>query len=358
MNILYISNLSEHKLAGPNYSVPRQILAQSKVDNIFWLNMNNNEILEDYHSLCHKVRDFSGSIPDCLPVPFNKPDLVVFEGFYGLFTLKVGINLWRHNIPYIIVPRSQLTKQAKQQKKWKKFIADKVFYDYFAKKSVAIQFLTDEEAKDSCKYKGRYFVIPNGMDYRDYDLKILKDDNATITYIGRVTIYQKGLDILLDAINIIQDKLRINNVKIRIYGPDRDNSVRQLRNFCGDKSIEDIVEIYGSVIDDEKKVVLKNSDYFIMTSRFEGLPMGLLEALSYGLPCIVTPGTNMQKEILEADAGYACELDAESIADAILAAINGTEQYTSKSLNAYNLAKKYSWDDIAKRTHEEYLKLI
>ena len=40
MNILYISNLSGSKFAGPSYSVPEQIRAQAKYDNVFWLNLN------------------------------------------------------------------------------------------------------------------------------------------------------------------------------------------------------------------------------------------------------------------------------------------------------------------------------
>lgn len=45
--------------------------------------------------------------------------------------------------------------------------------------------------------------------------------------------------------------------------------------------------------------------------------MGLIEALSYGLPSVVTRGSNMLKEIKEADAGWVAEIDAISIAQAL-----------------------------------------
>lgn len=40
MNILYLSNLTGNLFAGPNNSVPAQIRAQSKIDNVFWYNIN------------------------------------------------------------------------------------------------------------------------------------------------------------------------------------------------------------------------------------------------------------------------------------------------------------------------------
>lgn len=45
--------------------------------------------------------------------------------------------------------------------------------------------------------------------------------------------------------------------------------------------------------------------------------MSILEAMSYGIPCMVTPGTNMDKEVLEANAGWVVELSEESIANGI-----------------------------------------
>ena len=95
-----------------------------------------------------------------------------------------------------------------------------------------------------------------------------------------------------------------------------------------------------------------------MTSRFEGMPMGLIEALSYGVPCIVTPGTNLMQEIESAGAGFGCELMPEKIASAIMLSLTNKTELLEMRNNAKVLAAQYSWDEIASKTHDAYEKLL
>ena len=89
------------------------------------------------------------------------------------------------------------------------------------------------------------------------------------------------------------------------------------------------------------------------------MPMGLLEALSYGIPCIVTPGTNMAEAIQECNAGWVADLTADSIAEKIQLAINdysnNKEQFR---FNAHNLSKKYEWKEIAMHSLSVYNKYV
>jgi glycosyltransferase involved in cell wall biosynthesis len=85
--------------------------------------------------------------------------------------------------------------------------------------------------------------------------------------------------------------------------------------------------------------------------------MGLIEALSYGIPCIATKGTNMAEEIFDADAGWVAENEMTSVKDALLQMCS-TEDFSKKGDNARNLAQKYSWDSIAMNSHDEYEKIL
>ena len=100
------------------------------------------------------------------------------------------------------------------------------------------------------------------------------------------------------------------------------------------------------------------SDVFIQTSRFEGMPLGILEALSYGIPCLITEGTTLT-EFVKQEAGWSCETDAKSISLTIKKAIEEKRLLNQKSQCAKNICEKYfSWENVSRSTLEEYVKII
>ena len=95
-----------------------------------------------------------------------------------------------------------------------------------------------------------------------------------------------------------------------------------------------------------------------MTSRFEGHPMALIEALSYGLPCIVTTGSNMKAEIEKLKAGWGADNNIDSIAAAIKSMLYSKQNFKQMSSAAQELSRRYSWDAIAKASHAIYTELL
>ena len=149
MNVLYISNLTGNLFAGPNNSVPAQIKAQSKRDNVFWYNINDIKREEWKEINCYNLKDYpSGRLKD-LPKPFNKPDIAVIEEFYCFPFCKIIKDINENNIPYIIIPRSELTKKAQKRKRVKKFIGNICYFKKMANNASAIQFLSKQEKVDS-----------------------------------------------------------------------------------------------------------------------------------------------------------------------------------------------------------------
>ena len=86
--------------------------------------------------------------------------------------------------------------------------------------------------------------------------------------------------------------------------------------------------------------------------------MGLIEALSYGLPCIITTGANMREEVEKYDAGWCSDFSFEGIQKSILDMINQKSLYNRKGQNAIKLAANYEWDIIAQKFHAEIKKFF
>lgn len=95
-----------------------------------------------------------------------------------------------------------------------------------------------------------------------------------------------------------------------------------------------------------------------MTSRFEGMPMSLIEAMSYGLPCLITEGTNMREVVSEYKAGWTADTNSKSVSQALMNMLKDIPVFDEKSKNAWKLSTQYNWDSIAKSTHIQYENLI
>lgn len=363
MNILFISALPGSQHAGPTYSVPQQIISEMDNDNIYWVNLQDAPDISVFDSMVeYHYCDCKSFHLENLPEPFNKPDLVVLEEFFKIEYINITKKIWKNKVPYIIVPRCQMTEKYLLNKRLKKIVANKLFYNKIAKKALAVQFLTEQEFEDSkVYYTGKSFIVANGINIPKIDSKEIDENEQSIKglFIGRYNVWQKGLDILAESVSRVKSELKNNNVKIFLYGPDsRSGSRKDVEELVKKYDIEDIVTINGPIFGEEKKSILCNADFFIHTSRFEGLPMSVLEAMSYGLPCLVTNGTNVRVEIENTDAGWGADDNSEAVENALKKLVKDFSEKNSKGENALSLAKKYSWNRIAKKWHEEVKGLL
>ena len=124
-------------------------------------------------------------------------------------------------------------------------------------------------------------------------------------------------------------------------------------------NVGDFVSLNHEIVGEEKEHILLESDVFLQTSRTEGMPMGILEALSYGIPCLITEGTTLGKFINEYNSGWVAETTVDSIAKMLVRSVNEKERLLSKSQNAIKtIEENFSWDMIAEKTVMEYEKWI
>jgi glycosyltransferase involved in cell wall biosynthesis len=87
--------------------------------------------------------------------------------------------------------------------------------------------------------------------------------------------------------------------------------------------------------------------------------MAVLEAMAYGIPCILTPGTNMMHVCMQVDAGWPAQSDPKSIATAILKAIAQKNEWSHKGASARRLIESdYGWDNIGRQSIENYEKIL
>ena len=129
--------------------------------------------------------------------------------------------------------------------------------------------------------------IPNGVvpENRKHDHAQESPNVTTLVYVGRLG-EQKGVEVLFDAIKRPHRK----NVRLSILGDGPERS--SLKKKSQQLGLQDQVAFCGHVSDVWPHLV--RADIFVLPSRSEGMSNALLEAMSAGLPCIVThiPGNS------------------------------------------------------------------
>jgi glycosyltransferase involved in cell wall biosynthesis len=339
-----------------NWSVPASVDAQSKIDNVLWVEMSDARM--DHWTKVgayHNYKEFPGKGLNRFPAPFSRPDVVIFEGFYFLNDFFLSRELKKKKIPYIIIPRGSLTYIAIHNKShFKKKIANFLFFRKFVKDAAAVQFLTQNECDTSlCNFPiSNYFIIPNGVIIPPVEKKEFGEKGIRGAFIGRLDIVHKGLDLLLESLSEIKDELRSIDFSLAIYGPESFD-YKSILKLIHVKELDDFVSLKGVISGEEKRKALLSTDIFIMTSRFEGHPMGLIEALSYGVPCLITQGTNMKSEVDQYQAGWTCENSVESIKAALMKFVSERRLLPDKGKKARALSEKYGWHKLADDFHNQ-----
>lgn len=105
------------------------------------------------------------------------------------------------------------------------------------------------------------------------------NDNKIVLCVARLT-YQKGLDILLNCWAHVVNKHK--DWKLRIIGDGEEK--QDLITLINTLQINDSVEIKPPTQNIELEYI--NSSIYVMTSRYEGMPMVLIEAMACGLPVV------------------------------------------------------------------------
>lgn len=175
-----------------------------------------------------------------------------------------------------------------------------------------------------------------------------KEDGFILFYAAELN-HNKHQDLLIDVVNILKD--RIPNIKLLLAGSGLLES--QYKELAKKSGVENNIEFLGYRSDVSKLLML--SDIAVASSRREGLPVNVMEAMATGLPLVVTNVRGHRDLVKDGENGYVIGLnDAESFAGSIEKLYKYDELRSKFGKKGFELVQKYSLENVLKEMQEIY----
>jgi glycosyltransferase involved in cell wall biosynthesis len=143
--------------------------------------------------------------------------------------------------------------------------------------------LTDRDRAqwlNNLRCKCPVIAITNPSSYPVTQKTVPPKENIVLS-VGRLT-FQKGFDLLIETWNLIDKRAGVGDWKLFIVGSGE--MEKELQDLIGKYSLEQSIQLLPAT--PQVDIYYRMASIYCLTSRYEGFPLVLLEAQSFGLPLI------------------------------------------------------------------------
>lgn len=150
-------------------------------------------------------------------------------------------------------------------------------------------------------------ILRNSVDIPDkIEVNKVFSNNINILYLA-VTTKRKGIIDLINAAPKIIERLESNENNITFTIAGDGDLLEESKNLAKRLNVQNNFKFMGWISRQESQSLLKDADLFVLPSYNEGLPMSILEALSYGVPVVSTKVGSIDEAIEENKNGFLIE---------------------------------------------------
>ncbi len=200
-------------------------------------------------------------------------------------------------------------------------------------------------------YNRETIFIPNGVTKPELrEPKLIKEKyglekNSYILYLGRI-VPEKGIDYLIEAYK------NINTNKKLVIAGGASHTNDYLEQIKEKVNTDERIIMTGFVQGEDLEELFSNCYLYCLPSDVEGMPISLLEAMSYGKNCLVSDiPENLQ--VIENKGISFKKSDINDLKEKLEDCLNKKYTKTADEISNYVL-NKYNWDEVVKKTEKLY----
>ena len=197
--------------------------------------------------------------------------------------------------------------------------------------------------------QNKIFILPNPIFGGFFNEERIKHNRIRkVVSIGRLT-EQKNFPLVIDAVVALRGKFP--DIELDIYG---EGELREsLEKYIRESKGEEFCRLKGR--SNDILTVYKQSDVFVLSSDFEGMPNSLMEAMAAGVPCISTDCETGPRDLIKSgENGILTPIRSkEKMIEALEWMLNNPEEASNMGIKAREtVEKKYGAKTIAKKLLE------
>jgi glycosyltransferase involved in cell wall biosynthesis len=198
-------------------------------------------------------------------------------------------------------------------------------------------------------------VIPNGVPPapRQVDPSAFRRElgldasQRLLLFVGRLDVFHKGLDVMVRGLAAAP------MWHSALVGSDFRGGGDQLRSLADTLGAGSRLHLTGPRQGRALHEAFAAADCFTLTSRWEGLPLSLLEALAHGIPAVVSPEVDRLVGVVTAGAGWSA---APGELGALLRRLQHLDdrERERRAAAARALVARYDWTSVTRRYEAAY----
>jgi glycosyltransferase involved in cell wall biosynthesis len=345
----------------PKGSLPVQVLTEK----------NPNGVRTWYHPVQFRPLLYSEHLRRWINASITTYDIVHVHGLYRFPVTYAAWAARKLRVPYIISPHGALDPFLYRQSKHSvplKRLYERLFDFPNLNGAATINYATHEEMVQA-RFLGLDApgaVVPHGIDWRLYDqlparggfrAQIgVEQDIPLVLFLGRIN-FKKGIDLLIPAFARLAQTLP--RARLALVGPDNENFGRQVRRWCKDHGIAQMVTMAGHMAPCDVSKAYVDADVLVLPSYTENLGMVAVEAMACECPVIVSNRIGISPDIKKARAGVVVRLDPEEIAKAMFSILTGKTAARAMGAAGRRLAETcFSYERIVEKVIRMYATAI
>lgn len=187
--------------------------------------------------------------------------------------------------------------------------------------------------------KANIHILNNSVNIPEAPV-VQKQEEVNVLFLG-VLFQRKGVADMLQAVKKLVDSKVLEEISVRFQIGGNGPEEEKLKDYVSDNHLEQYVNFLGWIDGEKKTEALKKSQVFILPSYNEGLPIAILEAISFGMPVIATNVGSIAEAVLDGKNGFLVTPgDIDGYVNALQQLITDYSLRVSMSKKSRELAKQ------------------